>query len=198
MPISLMTTRARTDSLPMTQVILVRHAESMPSPDIQEADWPLSPRGLQQAECLARGFRAITIDAIFSSPYRRAVDTVRSLSAQTGREIQIEQNLRERKVCDELGRDRLELLRKAWADFGFALPGCESGHDCQGRMVECIRNLADRHSGQTMIVVSHGNAIALYLNSIDASFGFSGWEAMKNPDVFRVNYMGGDPTWIRS
>ncbi len=182
----------------MTQIILIRHAESLPSSKIRETDWPLSSKGFQQTEWLAQKLKETTIHAIFSSPYRRAIATVKPLSVQTGKKIQIDQNLRERKLCERFGKDWHDLIRKAWADFGFSLPGCESGYDCQKRIVNCINNIVRQHDGQTLIVSSHGNAIGLFLNSIDTSFSFNDWKAMKNPDIFEINYKGRCSIWHKS
>jgi 2,3-bisphosphoglycerate-dependent phosphoglycerate mutase len=55
--------------------------------------------------------------------------------------------------------------------------------------------MAKKHNGVTLLLVSHGNAIALYLNSIEPSFGYDGWAAMKNPDVFRVVVGADASTW---
>jgi hypothetical protein len=38
-----------------------------------------------------------------------------------------------------------------------------------------------------VLVSSHGNAIGLYLNRLDSSFGFEAWEEMRNPDLFAVD-----------
>ena len=53
--------------------------------------------------------------------------------------------------------------------------------------------------GRKIAIASHGNAIALYLNSLDKTFGFQGWASMKTPDVFSVDYPSvGDPKWDRA
>ena len=46
-----------------TEIFLVRHAESTSSKDIPEADWPLSPTGVQQAQHLAEALQPLQIDA---------------------------------------------------------------------------------------------------------------------------------------
>jgi broad specificity phosphatase PhoE len=65
-------------------------------------------------------------------------------------------------------------------------------------MCHCLAQLAADHRGQTLLVCSHGNAIALYLNSIDSTFGFAAWAAMRNPDLFRITYDAGKPLWHTS
>jgi len=181
-----------------TELLLIRHAESAPSRDIPEADWPLSPTGVQQAQQLAAALQRWKIDAVFASPYARAKATVEPFTRAVGLSVHVIADLRERRLTEGRRDDWLTLLWQAWADFNFALPHCESSYDCQQRMRHCLEQLAANHRGQTLAVCSHGNAIALYLNSIDNTFGFEAWAAMKNPDIFRVTYNAGRPFWHKS
>lgn len=85
--------------------------------------------------------------------------------------------------------DWRDQLLKTWQDFDYALPGGESSRQCQTRMVACMQSIAA--ASGTVVVCSHGNAIALFLNSIDPDFGFSEWEAMGNPHTYRLGYLDG-------
>ena len=184
-----------------TELFLVRHAESIASKDIPEADWPLSPAGVRQAQHLAAALQPLPIDAVFSSPYVRAKATVEPFAQAAGLSMQVIAELRERKLTTGWVNQRddwFTVLQRAWADFSFALPHCESGYDCQQRMCHCLAQLAANHRGQTLLICSHGNAIGLYLNSIESSFGFEAWAAMQNPDVFWITYDAGRPLWHKS
>jgi 2,3-bisphosphoglycerate-dependent phosphoglycerate mutase len=181
-----------------TEILLVRHAESEPSKDIPEADWPLSPAGTQQAQRLAEVLKQLKIDAIFSSPYVRAKNTVEPYAQLVGLSVRVAAELRERKLTEGNRDDWQVILQKSWSDFSFALPHCESSYDCQRRVHDYLAKLAAHHRGQTLLVCSHGNAIALYLHGIDDSFGFEVWAAMRNPDLFRITYAAGKPLWNNS
>ena len=181
-----------------TEIFLVRHAESTPSTDIPEADWPLSPTGVLQAQHLAEALQPWQIDAVLSSPYVRAKATVEPFAQAAGLSVQVMAELRERKLTEGQRDDWFAMLQRAWADFSFALPHCESGYDCQQRMCHCLAQLAANHTGQTLLICSHGNAIGLYLNSIESSFGFEAWAAMQNPDIFWITYDAGQPLWHKS
>ena len=130
-----------------TTIYLVRHAESRPSAEVREPDWPLSERGREQARALVAAMQGLGIDAIYSG------------------------------------------------DRDFALPDGESNRACARRMVQAIDALAARHPGETIALASHGNALALYLGSLDPSFGYAQWRAMRNPDLFRVVYEAGRASW---
>jgi 2,3-bisphosphoglycerate-dependent phosphoglycerate mutase len=181
-----------------TEIVLVRHAECAPSRELPEADWPLSAAGVEQAQQLVDVLTPLGITVVFSSPYIRAVATVRPFAQRVGLEISLVPELRERKLTEERRDDWRQLLQQSWADFRFALPQCESSLACQQRMHACLTRLAARHRGQTLLVASHGNAIALYLHALDQTFGFEAWAAMRNPELFRITYDAGTPIWDRS
>src|SRR6185312_13705922 len=71
--------------------MLVRHAEAVaPSdPHHEENDRPLTDAGRRDAERLAGALAAEAADAIYSSPYPRAVQTVEPFARRVGTEISL-------------------------------------------------------------------------------------------------------------
>lgn len=138
-------------------------------------------------QALVDRFAGCRIDAVYSSPYRRAVATVRPLAADRNLSIRSDARLRERELTDRWLDDHREALRRVWADFSLMLPGGESSAACLRRVGEALDDLRSRHDdGERVLVSSHGNAIGLYLNHLDGSFGFEDWTEMQNPDLFPV------------
>lgn len=181
---------------PRTTVYLVRHAESEPSPEVPEPSWPLSTRGQAQAAALVPAMRGLGLLAIYSSPYLRARQTVAPLALALGAEVTVVDALRERALGRVVaGADHADMVARYWADPDFALPGGESNAACARRVAQAVAQLALRHPGETIAVASHGNAIALYLGTIDPGFGWEQWRKMRNPDLFRVVYQRGRATW---
>ncbi len=178
-----------------TTIYLARHAMSAPSPELPEPDWPLSEDGKEQALNLRDRLDDLGIDRAYSSPFPRAVETVRPFCEGAGLDIEIEPDLKERKLTDRYIEDWYVILKRAWSDFDFALPNCESGKVCQERMKACIVRLATDNVGKVLLACSHGNAIGLYLNHLDDSFGFKDWESIQTPDLFRIVYTDLEPEW---
>lgn len=177
-------------------IYLVRHAESLPSAEIPEPEWPLSDRGREQAEALARAMRGLAIDALYSSPYPRALHTIAPLADALGMPVRAVQELHERVLTRRpLGDQFWAVIERYWADADYSLPDGESNRACALRMRGAIDALAARHQGETIALASHGNALALYLGTIDASFGYAEWRAMRNPDLFCVTYEEGRAGW---
>jgi len=136
------------------------------------------------------------IDTLYSSPYPRALHTFTPLAAALEKRVIIEHELHERVLSrhnlNELYWPTIELY---WRDVEFALPDGESNRACAQRMVKAIDQLAERHPGEVLALASHGNALALYLGTLDRTFGYEEWRAMRNPDLFRIRYEAGRASW---
>jgi 2,3-bisphosphoglycerate-dependent phosphoglycerate mutase len=179
-----------------TTIYLVRHAESRVSLEVAEPDWPLSERGQQQAQALVHVMRVLPIDALYSSPYPRALHTLLPLAETIGKPVTVVHALRERTLSTRnLGDEWLQEVQRYWADADYALPDGESNRTCAARVTQAIDALAALHDGETLALASHGNALALFLGSVDASFGYAQWRTMRNPDLFRIVYEDGRATW---
>ena len=172
---------------------LLRHADSASSPDHPESDWPLTETGRGPAEALVDRLADCRIDALYSSPYRRAVATVRPLAKARDLPIRTDDRLRERELTDQWLDNHLEALRRVWSDFDLVLPGGESSAECQRRVGEALDDLRSQHDDERVLVCSHGNAIGLYFNHLDPAFGFEAWSSLRNPDLFAVR----DGQWRR-
>ena len=167
--------------------MLVRHAEAVaPSdPRYEENDRPLTDAGRRDAERLAGELAAEAADAIYSSPYPRAVQTVEPFARRVGSEISLVDDLRERLLSPGALPDWREHLQRAWTDFGYALEGGESSAEAQRRVTEVLGMLQGRHIGSRIVVASHGNLIALALHSMmPDQVDFEFWAAMPTPAVY--------------
>jgi broad specificity phosphatase PhoE len=163
--------------------LLIRHAEAPWSPDEMR---PLSPSGRRAAERLPTSLAGFGIEAIYSSPYTRALETAEPLANHLGLPVQELRDLRERT----LGSFRCETVDEAvaatWSDFDFAHPGGESSRAAQARARAVTEMLARRHPVGPVALATHGNLLALLLNAFDPSAGVDLWRSLTLPDVFHL------------
>ena len=130
----------------VTEIWLVRHGDCYE--DMAEgADPPLSATGRRQAERLAERVRRAGAKAIYSSPYRRAVETARILGdhvREDARLVEIELELREDNSLDfkETPTSVLERMRAA------------------------IDDIVEAHPGEHVVVVTHGVALMAYVTDV--------------------------------
>ena len=181
--------------LPTLEIVLVRHAQAVPpgTPPWEEKDdeRPLTEQGLRDADELAFELDPYHFNAAYSSPYTRSVQTVTPTAARRSMEVQLLDDLRERRLTTKPTDDWADLMARAWADPDFAAPGAESGRTAQLRGLRALDLLRARHAqGGRLLVGSHGNLISLILQSLEPEVGHAFHQAMPNPAVFHLEHDG--------
>jgi probable phosphoglycerate mutase len=151
----------------MTQLILIRHGETVWNREHRmqgQQDSPLTEVGVRQARQLGQRFREEAFGALYSSDLGRAHQTAKSVADATGREIIVDPRLRERHfgVFEGLTGGEIEhnypqeFLRFSSRDPAYAVPGGESAVQFRERCIACLNELAERHPGGRVLVVTHG------------------------------------------
>ncbi len=168
------------------QIYFVRHCHAHG----QHRDSPLTTNGLKQAEQLAYYFSKLDkrIDCIISSPYLRAIDSIKPFAMKQDLSIHIDERLQERMLSVQPIDDWLEVLEHSFQEPDFALPGGESSNDAFKRAYPILDEIVQQNDYQNIIIVSHGNLIALLLNHFDHTFGFEQWKTMRNPDIYALQF----------
>ena len=144
----------------MSRLFLIRHGETEGNAlrIVQHPHVPLSPRGLVQAERLARRLAAEGIARIVASDYARAVATAEHLQRATGAPLVIEPLLRERNFGDLRGRPYAELGFDMF-EPDYAPPNGETWpmfHERVDRAWAKVQELAAATSDGSLVVVTHG------------------------------------------
>ena len=144
----------------MSRLFLIRHGETEGNAlrIVQHPHVPLSPRGLVQAERLARRLAAEGIARIVASDYARAVATAEHLQRATGAPLVIEPLLRERNFGDLRGRPYAELGFDMF-EPDYAPPNGETWpmfHERVDRAWAKVQELAAATSDGSLAVVTHG------------------------------------------
>ena len=147
----------------------------------------LSREGLAAADRLADRLSALPVAAIYSSPYRRAVETVSPLAVRLGLSVRELPGLRERTLGSIGSSAFEEAVASTWADFDLAHAGGESNREARRRGVTAIRSIAERHPDELVVAGTHGNLLALVLSAFDDCVDFDFWRSLEFPDVFRLD-----------
>jgi 2,3-bisphosphoglycerate-dependent phosphoglycerate mutase len=168
------------------RLLLVRHCEACcPQPDCT-----LTDRGRAQAERLAAFLAAYPVDALVSSPFRRARDTIAPFASARRLPVAIDSRLAERRMSADPDADWRATLRRSFADPDHRLPGAESARETVARGRAAVAALlADAH--RLPAAVTHGQLIGLLLHAVDGHFGFAEWEALSTPDVYLLEATAG-------
>lgn len=134
----------------------------------------INEQGWREAVSVSKRLEGVEIEAIYSSPLERAMQTADPLSKRTGLEVQVREELNEIDV-GEWSNLEFETLRskpgwEQWRDVRscFHPPGGELMLDTQARMVRLVEELRRKHSG-VVALFSHGDpikgALAHYLGT---------------------------------
>ena len=180
----------------MTRIVLVRHAQSAPSPDLPEPAWPLSERGRQQAHDLAPVLAELGVEALASSPYVRAIDTLKPYAEAAGLEIQVDADLREREpggwIADVAEVE--EAVRRMHDDLSYQREGGESGHACLSRFDAALARVASANPGRCVAVGSHGGVLSHFLARHRTDLPEAFWRRIRNPHLFVFDFTAA-PRW---
>jgi probable phosphoglycerate mutase len=154
-----------------TQIIIVRHGETEWNiRGIRQGhlDSRLTERGMAQAKALGARLSREKFTALYSSDLGRAVDTAREIAKLSGHEILTDARLRERHLGIFQGLngaeieakypDERRLLRKSGPSY--VIPGGESMIQQVERNVIFLDSLAQKHMGETIVVVTHGGVVS--------------------------------------
>jgi broad specificity phosphatase PhoE len=149
------------------KLILIRHGETEWNKQrrIQgcRSDTRLSQKGLEEADRLATVLRKERIDAIYSSPMKRAAETAQIIAEACKLPVQVFNELREIDAGDLDGLFERELTgsyEAAWREMcggnaSTPLPGGESLQDLQKRTSWAIDRMLEKHIDGTVVVVAH-------------------------------------------
>jgi broad specificity phosphatase PhoE len=153
----------------VTTVYLARHGESDWNAANRfqgHADRPLTELGRRQAVELADALEArAPLSAIYTSPLQRALETASIVGARLGLEPAAVDDLREVDVGGWSGLSRTEVEERFPEGFGRWLDGGEGWEDGEtyaqmaARVLRALRQIADSHPGDEVLVVSHGGPI---------------------------------------
>ena len=98
--------------------------------------------------------------------------------------------LRERELPVMPAGDFDRVIRETWRVPTFAPAPGESNVMAQARALTAVRQFIKRHSGEHLVVATHGNLMALMLNAFDSRFEYEFWRTLSFPDVYQVAFRG--------
>jgi len=120
-------------------------------------------------ERLGLALKETKIDAIYSSPLKRALDTAQAIASHHQLAVQVEPDLREMEVGElegvsiaELGTSFSQFLLQWRQGQGLEkLPGGESVVDLADRVWVTVQHIIEKHRQETVVVVSHFFAVVV-------------------------------------
>ncbi|WP_047999554.1 histidine phosphatase family protein [Lactiplantibacillus herbarum] len=162
----------------MTTIYFVRHA----LPDYSnphDATMNLTAIGREDAVKVSQLLQTVVFDDCVSSPYKRTLQTIEPLAAAQNLTVRLDRRLRERER-GVIGDHEDGLLKQRWQDFNFAEPGGESLGHLQQRVSAAIDDVLKREPDGTVLVSTHGAALAMIINTFNSDFRYADFMRIKN------------------
>lgn len=175
----------------MTTVYFVRHAE----PNFENHDdmsRELSEKGLADRRLVTEFLSNKGIDSVLSSPFKRAVDTVKDFADNNGIKIITVNDFRERKVGNDWIEDFNTFCKRQWEDFSYKLSNGESLGEVQCRNTNALNEVLESYKSKTVVIGTHGTALSTIINYYDRCFEYEQFCEIKflMPWVVRMEFEG--------
>jgi len=153
----------------MTELLLIRHG--LPLGGV--FDPGLSPEGIDQAERLAVWLGHEGVDALYTSPYRRARETVAPLERLTGMTATVLDDLREWDTDvshpytppEQINADDPRAAALAEGRYEDFVPDLDRDA-FRARAVRAMDTILDAHPGGRVAAVCHGGITNTYLAAV--------------------------------
>lgn len=159
----------------MTRILIARHGQTMANREGRfcgQSETDLTSLGEAQARALGARLRETHVHAAYASDFSRAIRTAGFVIEGRNLALGADSGLRELHY-GEWEMERESSIRKSHPEQHQLMrdespewhpPGGENVAAVRIRMHEAIARLLRRHKGQTVLVVSHGTAIACLLS----------------------------------
>jgi probable phosphoglycerate mutase len=173
-----------------TELIVVRHGETAWNAEgrIQgHLDSPLNEEGLAQALLVGERMAREPFSQLYSSDLGRALQTAQPIADRSGRRVVTEVRLRERHLGIFQGLTSAECERRSpehYAHFKsrdpeHVIPEGESIRHVYQRVSGIFTDLARRHAGERVVVMTHGGIL-------DALYRFASGVPLGHPRDFPI------------
>ncbi len=187
----------------MTDIYLVRHGQTAWNKEEifrGRSDVPLNDTGLREAELAAEFFRGLEIDAVYSSPLLRALETARKIASVVHRDVNPLPGIIDMSFGIWEGQPLVEVKKndeeryRIWRDKPhlLVLPKGESLDEVRSRSMAALEEVIRSHPEKKVILVSHRVINKVILCSVLGLDNSHFWQiAQDTTAINRVQYREG-------
>ena len=162
----------------MTTLVLVKHALPVFEMSWPPREWQLSAEGALQSKQLAGRLRAFVPLRLVTSTEPKASSTGQVIAAELGLQVSAVDGVQEFDRPASPWRSKADRERENAAIFddpAQRVLGAESGRDALDRFSAAIRAELDRTAEQSLVVITHGTVIALFVAAHNPVNAFELW-----------------------
>ena len=172
----------------MTTIYFIRHCE----PDFSikcDLERPLTKKGTNDSLKILNYLKDKKIDKILSSPYKRAIDTLKPFSDYINKNIELIEDFRERQISNCWIEDFKSFSKKQWEDFNFKLTDGESLKEVQDRNINSLKYVLKTYNNKNIVIGTHGTSLSTILNFYNSSYGYEHFNKIKDIMPFIAKFI---------
>lgn len=160
-------------------IYLVRHGENRANItkefSYKLVDYSLTPKGALQAEQTAEFFKTLPLDAVYSSPLKRAYETAESIARSQGLPVTVLEEFRELNVGDlelrpptEANWREHDQVIGEWmkGNLEARFPGGENFLEIIERARRGLLEVTRGRNGQRIVVAAHGGILTAIVRNL--------------------------------
>ena len=166
------------------RLILVKHSHPEVVKDIPARDWDLSDVGRACTKRLARKLTRYHPEIIVSSVEPKALQTAEILGRELGMKFHTADGLHEhdRRQSPFYSREEFEsLVQKFFQEPDELIFGRETANQALLRYNQAVDRGLDSNPDKTILIVSHGTVISLFVSQMTGIEAFQLWKELGLP-----------------
>ena len=171
-------------------LILVKHS----LPEVVEGrpanTWKLSEEGQRRAQRLAEELRDFEPEVILSSEEPKAKETAEIIANHLRRTIQMVSGLHEhdRSNVPYLSQDAFQAsIRSFFQQPDQLVFGKETANEAHLRFYRAIHSILNENRNRTVVVVTHGTVLALFVSRLTGSSDLELWSMLDLPSFVALD-----------
>lgn len=179
------------EKLILTTIYFIRHAE----PDFSnhnDMERPLTQKGMDDSKLVTKYLSDKNIDIVLSSPYMRAISTVKDYADLSGHSITTVEGFRERKVDSVWIEDFNKFSEMQWNDFDYKLSDGECLREVQNRNIDALMQVLREYRDKNIIIGSHGTSLSTVINYFKPECGLDYFQRIRHfmPWIVKLSFDG--------
>ena len=171
-------------------LIFVKHSVPEIEQDRPANTWKLSEQGRSRARKLAEHLESFAPQVVLSSDEPKAKETAEILAGQLHLDVHILPDLHEhdRSSVPYLSHEAFQIsMREFFHRPDELVFGKETADQAYTRFYRAIHSILIEHQDKTIVVVTHGTVISLFVSRLTGSSPFEPWNKLGLPSLVAMD-----------
>jgi broad specificity phosphatase PhoE len=170
-------------------LILVKHSVPEIVETLPAREWKLSELGRARAERLAELLKEYQPEVIFSSKEPKATETAEIIAGIHRIELHAAEDLHEhdRSNVPYLAHEEFQaLIHEFFQRPKELIFGKETADQAHARFYRSVHSALNEHTDKTVVIVTHGTVIALFVSRLTGRSDFELWNMLGLPSFIAI------------